>query len=404
MSIKNLGKYELLASLGSGATAEVYQARDTVLGREVALKILKPALVADPGAFERFIREAQAAAGLFHPNIATVLDMGEADGRYFIAMRYIPGQSLDKVLKEKGPLSWEQARLMLQQVGSALEFAHKKGLLHRDVKPSNIICSPEGEYVLTDFGLQKAMAASNLTSHTGAVLGTPAYIAPEIWNGEPASPASDVYSLACVLFETITGKILFGGETTQEIITKHLIKGPQFPEKWPQEIPSGIETILGKALAREPQGRFARVAEFIAALDNRFASAGKASQPEEQPLPGKELSFLPNYQDHPLPSKIDSKRKENLVYEKQRSHTGVIKKKRHLYFITLSIALSFLAIILSRLAWVYFEEWIAISSCTVAVFSIIFGLISIGQRKNLGVVGIAISIIAIVDALSAHWI
>jgi serine/threonine protein kinase len=282
-SMTQLGKYELLSSLGSGATAEVYQARDTVLGREVALKILKPALVADPGAFERFIREAQAAAGLFHPNIATVLDMGEAEGRYFIAMRYIPGQSLDKVLKEKGPLSWEQALQMLQQVGSALDFAHKKGLLHRDVKPSNIICSPEGEYVLTDFGLQKAMAASNLTSHTGAVLGTPAYIAPEIWNGQPTSPASDVYSLACVFCETLTGKVLFDGQTTQEIITKHLIRGPQLPGIWPERTPESIGKMLGKALAMLPQERYQSMREAVSDLEANISQNVKSPQAVVKP-------------------------------------------------------------------------------------------------------------------------
>ena len=166
-----LGKFEILSSLGSGATAEVYRAHDTVLGRDVALKVLKPALVADLTAFERFVQEARAAAVLFHPHIATVLDMGESDGRYFIAMRYYPGRSLDHIIKEQGPLSWEEALRMVEQVGSALDYAHGEGFLHRDVKPSNILRTPQGEYILTDFGLTRAMMSTGLTSHTGAVLG-----------------------------------------------------------------------------------------------------------------------------------------------------------------------------------------------------------------------------------------
>jgi serine/threonine-protein kinase len=265
--VNKLGKYELLSILGSGATAEVYSARDTVLGREVALKILRPALVADPSAFERFVHEAQAAAGLFHPNIATVLDMGEADGRYFIAMRYIPGESLDKVLKEKGSLSWEATIHLAEQIGAALDCAHEQGFLHRDVKPSNIICTPKGDFVLTDFGLQRAMMSTGLTSHTGVVLGTPAYIAPEVWDGKPAVPATDQYALACVVVEAVTGKVLFDGNTPMAVMKRHS-QGWVPPVKWPKGLPEGFESILQKALAKESKDRYPDLPHFAEALES----------------------------------------------------------------------------------------------------------------------------------------
>ncbi len=268
MTITQLGKYEIIEKLGEGATSEVFHARDKVLGREVALKVLKPSLVADSSAFDRFVQEAQAAAGLFHTNIATVLDMGESHGFYFIAMRYIPGQPFDKWLKTKDPLSWDQVIRMAQQLGDALETAHQAGFIHRDVKPSNIICSTTSDYVMTDFGLVRAMVSTGLTSHTGAVIGTPEYIAPEIWNGGQSSPASDQYSLACVIFEAVTGKALFEGSTTQEIITKHLIKAPVIPESMRVDVPTGLSAILRTALDREPSQRYKSVSDFTCAISS----------------------------------------------------------------------------------------------------------------------------------------
>jgi serine/threonine protein kinase len=271
MSLENplprLGKYQLLELLGAGATAEVYRALDRTLEREVALKLLKPSLVGDTQAFERFLQEARGAARLFHPNVATVLEVGESDGRYYIAMRYIPGKSLDKLLAEQGRLSWEEALRMAQQIGAALDFAHGQGFLHRDVKPSNIIRTPEGDFVLTDFGLVKAMMATGLTTQTGALLGTPPYMAPEVWRGKPASPATDVYSLACVFHEMVSGQVLFAGESPAEVVTKHVLEGPQFADGWAEGLPDGVEAVLLKALAKEPTERYATAGEFVEALE-----------------------------------------------------------------------------------------------------------------------------------------
>ncbi|MCU0484835.1 MAG: protein kinase [Anaerolineales bacterium] len=279
---QNIGKYEILEKLGEGASSDVYRARDTQLGRVVALKVLKPALVPDSSAFARFIQEAQAAAGLFHPNIATVLDMGEADGRYFIAMRYLPGQSLDHILREQGPLSWEKAVRMAGQIGAALDYAHKEGFLHRDVKPSNIICTPENAYVLTDFGLVRAMMSTGLTSHTGAVLGTPAYIAPEIWLSEPAVPATDQYALACVVYEALTGKVLFAGDTPPAIMTRHVLKGAELPIEWPEGVPAIAEGVLARALVKNPNERYTSLGDFIKALQDLNKTPKRSIIPNAQ--------------------------------------------------------------------------------------------------------------------------
>jgi eukaryotic-like serine/threonine-protein kinase len=264
MALEKLGKYKILESLGEGATAHVYLARDTQLLRDVALKVLKPALVSDPGAFERFVQEARAAANLFHAHIATVLDMGEADGRYYIAMRYLSGYSLDVILKNE-TLSWDETQKLVQQIGAALEFAHQQGFLHRDIKPSNIIRDEQGNFWLTDFGLTKAMMSTGLTSHTGAVLGTPPYIAPEIWQGQDAQPGTDLYALACVVCEALTGEILFQGDTPPATMKRHF-DPPQLPQTWQKGVPSGIDLVLQTALAQEPEKRYAGPAAFTEAV------------------------------------------------------------------------------------------------------------------------------------------
>ncbi|MGC1379328.1 MAG: SUMF1/EgtB/PvdO family nonheme iron enzyme [Anaerolineales bacterium] len=272
--VSQLGRYQIESHLGSGAFADAYKASDPMLKRTVALKVLKPALVADSEAFGRFVQEAQVAANLFHPNIATVLDMGEADGRYFIAMRFVDGPSLDKLLAANGPLPWAQALEITAQIGAALDFAHQKGLVHRDVKPQNIIISATEGAVLTDFGLVRAIASSSLTT-TGSFLGTPHYMAPEIWEGEDAVPATDQYALACVLVEMLTGRVLFDGKTPPAVMTKHF-KPLMLPAAWPQDVPAGIDTALGRALAKTPEERFENNNAFLAALRHSSESERKA--------------------------------------------------------------------------------------------------------------------------------
>ena len=274
------GRYRVEATVGSGAFADVYRATDTLLKRTVALKVLKPALLADAEAFGRFVQEAQVAANLFHPHIATVLDMGEMSGRYFLAMRFVDGLSLDQALAAKGPLAWEQALSIAAQIGEALDYAHARGLVHRDVKPQNIILSPSEGAVLTDFGLVRAIVSSGLTS-TGSFLGTPPYMAPEIWEGHPAVFATDQYALACVLVEMLTGKALFDGKTPPAVMAQHF-KPLQLPAAWPVGVSQTISAALQKALAKTPEQRFASNAELLRAL-RRSPASPTPSRPDIQP-------------------------------------------------------------------------------------------------------------------------
>jgi len=266
--IRQLGKYRIEANLGKGAFSDVYKATDVTLNRIVALKVLKPTLLDDEEAFARFIQEAQVVAGLNHPHIATVLDLGEADGYYFLALRYVEGASLDKVLLQHGPLNWKQSMRITGDVADALTFAHEIGLVHRDVKPQNIIISRHEGAVLTDFGLVKAMEAIGIGSRTGVMLGTPQYIAPEVWHGQPATPASDQYALACVLVEMLTGKALFDAPTPWAIMEKHS-EPPDLPPSL-TTMPYTLMSIM-RALSVSPDERFETVADFSRELSLREA-------------------------------------------------------------------------------------------------------------------------------------
>ncbi len=263
--LTQLGRYIIEEHLGSGAFADVYKATDKSLKRVVALKVLKPKLVADEEAFQRFIQEAQVGANLFDPHIATVLDLGEQDGYYFLAMRFVDGRSLDQVIKAGGALDWEKTRDITKQVASALSFAHGKGLIHRDVKPSNIMIDQNGETVLTDFGLVRAFSSSGMTS-TNTMMGTPNYMAPELWLGKEVTPAVDQYALGCVVVEMLTGKKLFEGDSAPVVMTRHMLEGAKLPHTWPQGVPSGITRVLSKALAKEPTDRYLGINALIDAF------------------------------------------------------------------------------------------------------------------------------------------
>ncbi len=257
-----LGKYELHEQLGKGGFGVVYRATDNI-GRTVAVKVLKPGFADDPEVLARFKREALAAGSLFHPHIATILDLDEADGRVFLAMRYIEGKSLDVVLKERQKLPLDEAITIIQQVSEGLQFAHDKGFIHRDIKPANIIISPTEGAVLTDFGLARSATTSGMST-TGAMLGTPAYMAPEIWRGQPATQASDIYSMGCIFYEMLTGKVLFEGDSPADVMTKHVLDGPQLDKN----VHDPILGVLSRALAKNPAERYQSIVGFTTALND----------------------------------------------------------------------------------------------------------------------------------------
>ncbi len=282
--IEQLGKYKIDAHLGAGAYADVYKATDTTLDRVVALKVLKPTLLADSESFQRFLQEAKTLANLMHPHIAWVWDLGKAEGRYFIAMRYVDGVALDQHLAENGPLSWDEALQIAQHVADALHFAHEKNLIHRDVKPGNILISASDGAVLTDFGLVKALHASSLTA-TGSFLGTPHYMAPEIWKGDDVSQATDQYALACVLTEMLTGQVLYAGKTPPAVMAKHF-QPPPLPGNWPLDVEPGIGNPLRRALSQNPAERFSSVLEFTHQLSATPVPSVETGKPKITPRRG----------------------------------------------------------------------------------------------------------------------
>jgi len=259
-----LGKYEILEELGRGGFGVVYMAKDSVLQRSVAVKALHPALLVDPQFIERFKNEARIAALLDHPNLVPVYDFGQEDGQFYLVMAYMPGGSLSKRLKASAPFPTGQVIQTIREIGAGLAYAHDHKIIHRDLKPSNILFDDKGIARVSDMGFAKLVRESSAASLTasGQQVGTPSYMAPEIWKGKPATIASDIYSLACICIEMFTGKPYFDGETTPEIMLKHFQ-----PREIPAEIPPGLRSALTKALAEKPEERYASIPEFLAGLE-----------------------------------------------------------------------------------------------------------------------------------------
>ena len=266
--MKRLGKYELLEQLGRGGYGTVYRALDTVLEVERAVKVLHPPLAADPHFIERFQKEAKTAAKLDHPNIVRVYDLDEVGGRYFLVMEYMPGGSLKDRISREGHLSLEDALRITEQIASALQYANDQDLVHRDIKPGNILFYQDGIAKLSDFGFSKALSGSSSAtlSLTGGVIGTPAYMAPEVWENEPVGTFTDEYSLACVFYEAITGEVLFNTESAPAVIMRKHFKPLVLPEQWPEGVPGKISVVFETALAKDPQERFQDGLELIQAV------------------------------------------------------------------------------------------------------------------------------------------
>jgi serine/threonine protein kinase len=278
-----LGKYEIREELGRGAFATVYRAVDTTLDREVALKILHPQLLTDPTFIGRFEREARAMAKLEHPHIATVHEVGEAEGRVYIALRLGRGPTLGEAIVREGRLTWAQTLAVMRPVCEALDYAHGRGVVHRDLKPSNVLLDADAGPLLTDFGFARLMGDSSVSlSLSGGILGTPAYIAPEVWELDAAELQADIYALGCIAYEMLTGEVLFAGKTPMQTMRAH-DQGPRFPETWPEGAPSGIEDVLSQALARDPKTRYASGNALWNALHSLEAQSEMTQKPTTQP-------------------------------------------------------------------------------------------------------------------------
>jgi beta-lactam-binding protein with PASTA domain/tRNA A-37 threonylcarbamoyl transferase component Bud32 len=264
-------RYELHRKLARGGMSDVYLARDLLLDRPVAVKVLFPEYARDPTFVERFRREARAAANLNHPNIVAIYDWGEQSGTYFIVMEYVEGRSLSDIIRADGPLHPRRSAEITADVAAALGFAHRNGVVHRDVKPGNVIISPSGQVKVADFGIAQAISGgadqSNLTQ-AGAVMGTATYFSPEQAQGKPVDPRSDLYSLGCVLFEMLTTRPPFGGDTPVAIAYQHVQSPAPLPSASGVMVPSALEAITMQLLAKDPGDRYASAEDLRADLRN----------------------------------------------------------------------------------------------------------------------------------------
>jgi len=264
------GRYRIIERVGSGGMADVYCAEDTQLGRNIALKLLHRRFAEDREFVERFRREASSAAGLSHPNVVGVFDRGEWDGTSYIAMEFLGGRTLKQVIVEEAPLDPVRAIDLAAQILRAARFAHKRGVIHRDLKPHNVIVDAEGRAKVTDFGIARA-GASDMTQ-TGSIMGTAQYLSPEQAQGHAVTPQSDLYSIGIVLYEMLTGRLPFDGESAVTIALKQVNEAPIPPSAFNGAVTPELEGIVLHALEKDPARRFADADEFLAALERARAN------------------------------------------------------------------------------------------------------------------------------------
>jgi serine/threonine-protein kinase len=265
------GRYRIMSRLGSGGMADVYCAEDQQLGRRVALKVLYRRFAEDQEFVERFRREASSAAGLQHQHVVSVYDRGEFDGTYWIAMEYLEGRSLKRLIQEEGPLAPERAVDLTIQILRAARFAHRRGIIHRDLKPHNVIVDDEGRAKVTDFGIARA-GASDMTQ-TGSIMGTAQYLSPEQAQGHAVSAQSDIYSVGIILYEMLTGRVPFEGESAVTIALKQVSEQPVAPSQLNPAVTPALEAVVMRALAKDPAQRYPDADAFIAALQGQEVPA-----------------------------------------------------------------------------------------------------------------------------------
>jgi beta-lactam-binding protein with PASTA domain len=272
------GRYRLERRLGSGGMADVWLAEDQELGRKVAIKMLHERYANDTQFVERFRREATHAAGLSHPNVVSIFDRGEAEGSYFIVMEYVEGRTLKELIVTRGPCPVPVAISYVRQVLAALRYAHRNGIVHRDIKPHNVLVDHEGRVKVADFGI--ARAGSSQMTEAGSIIGTAQYLSPEQARGAPVDESSDLYSTGIVLYELLTGEVPFNGETPVEIAMKHLQQAPPAPSTIRPEIPHDLDLVVLRALAKEPSERYRSAKELERDLE--LVGRGEPVGPETE--------------------------------------------------------------------------------------------------------------------------
>ncbi|MBN1967378.1 MAG: protein kinase, partial [Anaerolineae bacterium] len=300
-----IGNYRIEARLGRGGMSTVYRARQLTMQRDVAIKVMSAELATEPQFISRFEREAQVIANLEHPRILPVHDYGHEGEFFFLVMRMVDGESLrDRLLS--GALSLATAAHLIEQIASALDYAHGRGVIHRDLKPNNVLIDKLDNAYLMDFGIAKLMAASQQLTATGMVMGTPAYMAPEQWRGEPVDVRTDVYSLGVMLYEMVLGCQPFeAADTPFTLMYKHLNDPPPAPRTLLPDLPEAVERVILKALAKDPAERYPSAGALAAAFSEAIKEAGTAAHitppPRSEPCAEPDADALVPV---PLPDKI----------------------------------------------------------------------------------------------------
>jgi predicted Ser/Thr protein kinase len=260
-------RYELQELVGTGGMSSVYRAHDRLLERTVALKVLHEQYTGDEEYVERFRREARSVATLSHPNIVTVIDRGEHEGRQFIVFEYVEGENLKRLIERRGPAPVTTALELAMQIARGLSFAHQQGLIHRDVKPQNVLMNGDGQAKVTDFGIARSLDVKHGMTQTGTVLGTSDYIAPEQAQGQRVGEHTDVYSLGVVLYEMLLNEVPFPGENFVAVAMRHINEEPPSIRDKRPDVPVRVEAAVHRAMAKDPHARFQTMAEFCQELE-----------------------------------------------------------------------------------------------------------------------------------------
>ncbi|SHH61683.1 Stk1 family PASTA domain-containing Ser/Thr kinase [Desulfosporosinus lacus] len=261
------GRYEVLDRIGAGGMAIVYKAKDLLLNRVVTIKVLREQFVTDEDFIRRFRREAQSAASLSHPNIVSIYDVGKDGDTEYIVMEYVEGRNLKEIIREYAPLSTEQSINLARQITGAIRNAHENHIIHRDIKPHNILVTADGHAKVTDFGIARAVSSATVT-HTGDIVGSVHYLSPEQAKGIQSNEQSDIYSLGIVLYELLTGKVPYDGETPIAIALKHLQQEPVPPSKLNPRIAKELEGVIMRAIAKSPEQRYVSAKELLEDLNH----------------------------------------------------------------------------------------------------------------------------------------